>query len=92
MFLVVSSRNDVIILKSIVSLEIFESRKFENDLKSIPCDNIVYQDISTRDYMAFNLYLTKISTVLDKHASNHKLSKRIAPLSKHELTKALTFC
>ena len=80
-FRVVSSRNDVIMLNSIVSLGIFEFREFENDLRSIPCGNIAYQDISIRDYMAFNLSLTKISTALDKHASNYKFSKRIAPLS-----------
>ena len=50
-------------LHLIVSLGIFESCEFENDLKSIPCDNIVYQDISIRDFMAFNLSLAKISTV-----------------------------
>ena len=41
-FRVVSSRNDVIMLNSIVSLGIFEFREFENDLRSIPCDNIAY--------------------------------------------------
>ena len=53
----------------------FNHDEFKNDLKDNPWDNILSSD-DTSVSLAFDLFLTRVNTLLDEHASNRKLSKK----------------
>ena len=50
----------------------FNNNEFENDLKSIPWENI----LSQVNLSVFNLFFKEINNLLEEHAPIHKLSKK----------------
>ena len=53
----------------------FNHDQFKNDLKDIHWGNILsLDDISAS--LAFDLFFARVTTLLDGHAPNHKLSKK----------------
>ena len=53
----------------------FNHDEFKNDLKDILYDNILSSDDISAS-LTFDLFLTRGNTLLEEHASNHKLSKK----------------
>ena len=53
----------------------FNHDEFKNDLKDIHCDNILSSD-DTSASLVFDLFFARVTTLLDEHAPNHKLSKK----------------
>ena len=48
--------------------------EFRKDLKDIPWDNILSDDILAS--VVFDLFFPRLDTLIDEHAPNHKLSKK----------------